>query len=783
MRRLSPQIVCLLASVVLVYTRPAFPEARQNERVLMICELGISAPVAAVATQEIIKTLQNSHHAGLDFYFESLDTNLFSDKARQSEIEDWLLRKYRDRKPDVIIAAGPTPLQFLATSQRFFPDVPVVFVGTFKQQAQFLKLSPRFTGVWFHLEPAKTLEIAAKLQPDTRNVFVVGGSSPLDRLMESIVQSAFRPYADRYTITYLIGSRMPELQAQLEKLPGHSIVVFTLLFEDGSGRHFIPETQALPLILKASNAPVFQTVDVGIGSGSVGGYVASIAGQGRHAAEDVIKILDGVSPADIPEAYGATQYMFDWRAIERWHLDKHQIPPGSVVLFREPTAWERYKLQIITAILIITLLSALSIYLAFETQRRKHAEAAIAASLRFEHIISELSTHFIDLPADKIDTGIEGALERLVRALEIDRITVFKFSADRQRVLPAYVSAMDEAAAIPNEISGEEFKWYFSKLLQNDCVVINRVRDLPPEVLKTKVTLRRYGITSGVAVPLEAENAVFGCVSFVLTSGERVWTDRLVTQLRMIGQVIANALIRKQTDEERLELSGLLINAQETERTRLARELHDDFSQRVAVLGIDLQAIPKTIHPISSDTKERLIEIGNLVAGIGADLHSLSHRLHSATLDSLGLVDALDSLCDEYNAQADMEVNFVHERVPESLPADLALCLFRVAQEALRNVKKHSRASCVELRLSAARVGIQLSIIDNGIGFNPGDVTKKAGLGLRSMQERLRLAGGSLQVHSVIGQGTIIEAAIPDLEPVAHTATNDEPALRTPVGG
>jgi len=177
----------------------------------MICELGISAPVAAVATQEIIKTLQNSHHAGIDFYFESLDTNLFSDKARQSEIEDWLVRKYRDRRPDVIIAGGPTPLQFLATSKRFFPDVPVVFVGAFKEQAQLLKLFPRFTGVWFQLDPAKTLEIAAKLQSDTRNVFIVGGTGPLDRLIESIVKSAFRPYANRYAITYLTQSRMPEL--------------------------------------------------------------------------------------------------------------------------------------------------------------------------------------------------------------------------------------------------------------------------------------------------------------------------------------------------------------------------------------------------------------------------------------------------------------------------------------------------------------------------------------------------------------------------------------------
>src|SRR5689334_21184794 len=250
----------------------------------MICEMGMSAPVVAVATSDITRTLQNSHHSGLDFYFESLDTNLFPQKAVQKEIEERLRRKYRSRKPDVIIAGGPTPLEFLATASDFFPDVPVVFVGTFKEQAQYLTLPRRFTGVWFQLEPAKTLEIAARLQPDTRNVFVVGGVGPFDRLIESIIKSALRPYQGRYNITYLTNLQMPELQDRLKKLPEHSIVIFGLMFEDGSGRHFMSETQALPLVLEASNAPVFQTVDVGLGAGSVGGYVASIAGQGRHAA-------------------------------------------------------------------------------------------------------------------------------------------------------------------------------------------------------------------------------------------------------------------------------------------------------------------------------------------------------------------------------------------------------------------------------------------------------------------------------------------------------------------
>jgi hypothetical protein len=215
----------------------------------MLCEMGMSSPPVFVVTQEITSALQKSAHNQIEFYFESFDTNLFPAKGKQKEIEDWLIRKYADRKPDVIIAGGPTPLRFLATSRRFFPDVPVVFAGSFTEQAQYFDLTSRFTGVWLQYDPAKTLEVALRLQPGTRNVFVVGGVSPIDRFVESIVSNAFRAYESKYTITYLTDLEMPGLLARLKKLPEQSIVVFSVMFADAAGRRFIPETQALPLIL------------------------------------------------------------------------------------------------------------------------------------------------------------------------------------------------------------------------------------------------------------------------------------------------------------------------------------------------------------------------------------------------------------------------------------------------------------------------------------------------------------------------------------------------------
>jgi signal transduction histidine kinase len=208
-----------------------------------------------------------------------------------------------------------------------------------------------------------------------------------------------------------------------------------------------------------------------------------------------------------------------------------------------------------------------------------------------------------------------------------------------------------------------------------------------------------------------------------------------------------------------LELSGRLIDFQEKERSRLARELHDDFNQRLAVLAIDLERAAQTVS--DSPASQRLHELWNRAREIGTDLHSLSHRLHSSTLESLGLVLGVSSLCGEFAEQHGIQVDFTNEDVPRSVPPDIALCLFRVAQEGLRNMRRHSGASRAEVRLEGAEQSISLSVSDKGIGFDPHSARARAGLGMRSMQERLRLLAGRFEVRSQPGGGTVIYVWVP----------------------
>jgi signal transduction histidine kinase/ABC-type uncharacterized transport system substrate-binding protein len=217
----------------------------------------------------------------------------------------------------------------------------------------------------------------------------------------------------------------------------------------------------------------------------------------------------------------------------------------------------------------------------------------------------------------------------------------------------------------------------------------------------------------------------------------------------------------KQARTEHTRLSGRLISAQEEERSRLASELHDDFSQRMAVLSLGLETAADMIPGSPEEANRQLQELMNSAGEIGADLHTLSHRLHSSTLERLGLASGVSAFCKEFAAQHGTQVAFSHEEVPRSVSPDVALCLFRIVQEGLRNVKKHSEATHAQVRLEKLDGGFRLSISDNGKGFDPKGVSEGQGLGLWSMKERVRLIEGRFEIHSELHNGTRIEVWAP----------------------
>ena len=208
-------------------------------------------------------------------------------------------------------------------------------------------------------------------------------------------------------------------------------------------------------------------------------------------------------------------------------------------------------------------------------------------------------------------------------------------------------------------------------------------------------------------------------------------------------------------------LSGMLINAGENERSRVAAELHDDFSQRLAVIALKLENLAETVSPLSEEAGRQIREVVNSASELGTDLHTLSHRLHSSTLESLGLVSAIRALCKEFSAQQRVEVDFTSDDIPRLVDPRAALCIFRIVQEGLRNSKKHSGAKQVLVSLRVNDSGLIVSVLDKGCGFDMKKLSHNGRLGVLTMKERIHLLGGKFKIQSAPGKGTTVIAWVP----------------------
>ena len=217
----------------------------------------------------------------------------------------------------------------------------------------------------------------------------------------------------------------------------------------------------------------------------------------------------------------------------------------------------------------------------------------------------------------------------------------------------------------------------------------------------------------------------------------------------------------RESREELRQLTGKILGAQEGERRRIARELHDDFGQNLALLSVEMDLLRQGPRQTPPDYVPRLESMSIRVKQLSSSIHDLSHQLHPMKLDQLGLVAALRGLCKELTQCHGVHIEFLSRREPAPIPPDVALCLYRVAQEALRNVIKHSGAACAEVALVQRDGSICLYVEDAGVGFDTALVAGQGGLGFVSMRERLRHVGGEICIESQPSGGTRIEAIVP----------------------
>ena len=692
----------------------AFAQVKETRRVLILDDLGdISSPGFAEVDQAVFAGLQKSRFQ-IELYHESLEITLFPDKSDERRFHEEFVRKYSDRRPAVIIAAGSASLKFLAElNEQSLQEIPVVFCTILGEAPDRSKQTVHVTGVLGKLHPEETLEVALHLLPDTKHVVVVGGTGKFDQKLEAVAKQGFQKYESKLEFTYLVDLTMPALLDQLMQLPSNTIVYHTALTQDAAGSRFIDSAQSLPLVTSASNAPVFVMDDVDLRSGTVGGDLVNWADDGRLAAEMAVRILSGEKPEDIPIVTSKDAYMFDWRVLRRWGLKESDLPPGSILLNRQPTLWETYKSYILAALFLLMAQTAIIAALSWQQGKRKRAEIRLRESEQRFRLVANSAPVMIWMSGpDKQCTFFNQSwLDFTGRPLEDELGNGWAsgvYPEDLERCIEVYSRAFGAHVGYQLEY----------RLLRHDM---------------------QYRWVDDIGVPRFGADGTFQ---------------------GYIGSAI-DITDRKQSEEALLEMSGRLITAHEEERARIARELHDDLSQRMALLQIGLEEVEQKTHRLSPEVKQRLHNIAELATEVSSDIHNLSHELHPSKLDSLGLVAAVGGFCREFSMQHSLHIRFTHQQVDRRIPKDATLCLFRVLQEALRNVVKHSGAAEATVELTGCGDRIDLCVSDSGAGFDPESSKGIPGLGLISMRERLRLVGGHLSIESEPSRGTQIRARVP----------------------
>ena len=270
----------------------------------------------------------------------------------------------------------------------------------------------------------------------------------------------------------------------------------------------------------------------------------------------------------------------------------------------------------------------------------------------------------------------------------------------------------------------------------------------------------------------ETENYEFE-YRMIESGGQIVWIHDVVNVVKENGEPVTlqgfmiEITERKRAEETLQNLSARLINAHEEERSKIARELHDDFSQSLAILTVDLELFRNGLSKFQQPFADFLTSQIQRTKELSSRLQLLSRQLHPSIIEHIGLVSAISGFCDELSDRHELEIEFAHQGVPRSLSGTISLCVFRVVQEALRNIIKHSGARIAHVELNGTGVALTVRISDTGVGFDPTSDQAQRGLGLVSMRERLRAVGGNIFFTRLVPNGTQVDVRVPLPDPDA----------------
>ncbi|WP_254059685.1 PAS domain S-box protein [Granulicella sp. L46] len=701
--RIWPSILAMLWCVLIVAPAVADSQARN---VLVVFSAG---EIDSQNLQAIEQGFRARVPGEVNFFTSFIDYQRYQDESYKESLAETFRREYREAKPDVLITADFEALEFMREYRdRIFPGVPIVFTQVTASELDGKQIPPGVTGIEGSIGLRETIDLALRLRPDSKAIAVIDVGP---KFWWRVAHAEVLRHMGAVREIDILGPPSSGMLERVAALPPHTIILFQLAPESSTD----PSIRSSDVLAAAAqHLPTFSAwTNLCLNHGCIGGAFPDGTDIMQRTGDMAARVVLGTRPEDIPIAKGPDfQVEVDSRALRHWHIAESKLPPGSMILYRPPSLWEEHRAYVIAAGAVVIILLLLIIGLLWQRARERKAEAALRESEKRFRVMADITPSLIWM------SDSQGRVTYLN-----DRRLAFTGASARAGYGHTWASYVhpDDLQDVLDAASG----------------ALSTHRPY-----STEYRLRRsdgaYRWMFDVASP-----RVNGDGSFAGYIGSAIDTT---------DQKIAQQALQK--------VSGQLIEAQEAERSRIARELHDDICQRLALLSISIdQASRSQGEP--NITKQNLENIHKDCAEIAADVQSLSHQLHSSKLEYLGIVAAIRGFCEELSKQHEVAIEFSAAEVPAQLPKEVSLCLFRVAQEALHNAVKYSGVNQFWVGLSRKEDLVQLVVADAGVGFDVEEAKKNRGLGLVSMEERIHLVQGNFSVESTPWRGTRIVATVP----------------------
>lgn len=743
-------------------------DAADPKRVLILFALRRNLPINALWERGIRTGIDREFSAAVAYDCEFIDFERLNSPDFREQWLSLLRAKYSENPPDVVIPVHDLAATYFANSQPdLFPDAGVVYCSITEDTLARLPPDRRVAGVGYQLNFQATLDIARQMFPLANQVILVSGSSEMELLL---VKSSREHFANQEGIrfTYWTGLPLQEICSRAAQLNTESIILFLAFESDRDGKMTVSTRDALQSLSQSANAPVFGLYDSLMGAGVVGGVMAKVEEQGVKAGIKAARLLKGEDVREIGfSGFEINNPMFDWRELERWGIDPKHLPEGSEIYFRTPSIWSIYwpYITLVGAALGIQLF--LIAALLVNRRNRMRAQKELNETLHFQTTVSKVSAELLQDGSARLQSKLDEALENITSYFGLQYWRVFKSDGSRSDFLT--LAACDPHAKITDQpkLLLKDIQGLWNQIQTGEMFFVRSQEEWREVIVGDEAfdSLGRFKFA--IIIPLAEHRKVFG---FIVLGGDddcKVQPELLSDRVQIFGNLISQFLSRARANQVIAEsrykarrLAGKLLTAQEDERKRISREIHDDICQRLVAAGIQVGTLEREV--IGSNTAlNGLKGLKESLNSLSADVQRISRKLHPAILDELGLIDAIRSECNRFAERGMLQVDFRFQPVPENLDKVIALCLYRITQESLWNVVKHAGVDRASIRLFGDVEFLYLEVSDQGRGFDPNTVQSGNGIGLMSFHERVRYLGGKVEINSALGHGTKILVTLP----------------------